>query len=209
MITYTSIVGGKDTLRVQPESKYPYVAFVDGIDQYIEPWELRKASSIFVSPRRNAKIHKILPHLFLDTKVSLWIDGSVQLKKPPEDFLPFLKNYDIVFMKSGPGCIYDEAENIKKSKYEDDEIVDEQVRYSLKRGIPKHYGTYSPRITLMRHNAKTKEFSERWWAEICRGSSRDMLTLKLAAKDLPVRIGTFDFNEDRDSEFIRIYDHLK
>lgn len=206
MITFTSTVGGKDKLKVQPKSAFPYVAFVDDIQQWIEPWVLKKASDIFVDPTRNAKIHKILPHLFLDTKVSLWIDGTVTLMKPPEDYLPFLKGFDIVFMTNVNDCIYKEAQQIKESRLEDPLVVDEQVRYSEKRQIPKEYGTYSPRITLRKHNDRTREFSERWWAEICRGSRRDIMTVRYAAKDLPVRIGVFPF-DCGNQEFIQIHDH--
>ena len=57
-----------------------YTAITDNFDNVISGEKIIfKDYSQFKNPRLNAKIYKLLPHLFLNSEYSLWIDGNVKL----------------------------------------------------------------------------------------------------------------------------------
>ena len=62
MEIYTAIVGGKDPIRTDIKCFTDY-------DQ-------------FRRPVMNAKIFKILSHKFIDTDLSIWVDGNIKLLIP-------------------------------------------------------------------------------------------------------------------------------
>ncbi|MBW2995017.1 DUF616 domain-containing protein, partial [Candidatus Woesearchaeota archaeon] len=78
----------------------------------IPPWQEQEISTLFVDPRLNYKIHKILSHLYLrNFDYTLWIDGNYSLKIDPKELVYKYKNYDIVFFKHPyRDCLYEEGE---------------------------------------------------------------------------------------------------
>lgn len=156
---YTAITGGKDKPR-------------DDITCY-------GAYRKFVKPVMNAKIYKVLPHLFFKARYSLWIDGNVEILEMPS--LDYLKNHDMAVFK-GYGhhdCIYQEGEDCKGLESVDEydcKLIDWQMNRLRKEGYPEHHGMFACTVLFRKHTKKTEEFNNMWWAEICRGSHRDQLS---------------------------------
>jgi hypothetical protein len=134
-IIYTAITGHKTTLKEnQNKENAKLVAFTK---LKSHTWEVREPLNIFIDPNRNAKIHKVLAHQFLDCEYSLWIDGSITLLVPLQNLInEYLKDSDIALFKHYKrDCIYDEAEVCKKMKLDYPEIIDKQMEKYKKQGI--------------------------------------------------------------------------
>jgi hypothetical protein len=154
---YTSIIGGRDKKRND------ILCF--------------ESNNIFRKDRLNAKIYKVLPHLYLETNYSIWVDGNVILKVSPETLIHKLGDKDIaVFNHIDRDCIYDEAKTIIDLKLDDKETVIEQINRYKQNGYMKNQGIGMCFMIIRKHTNKIARLNERWWAEICRGSSRDQLS---------------------------------
>ena len=160
----------------------------------------------FTNPRRNAKIYKILPHLFIKTDWSIWIDGNVKLKVEPEVLFGMLGDKDIgVFAHPERNSVYDEAEECIKLKLDNKEIINEQVdRYKAEGFSDKKLGTCY--VIVRRHTEEINSLCEKWWAEICRGSVRDQISFSYVFRD---KVKYFDKQNSNDNKFFKRTGHLK
>lgn len=164
MITvYTSICGSKD---IPIEQKYPIIGFIDAFDK-------------FKDPRRNSRIHKIMPHKYIESEFSIYLDGNMKLLIPPEEVIKrYMTGYDMALFAHGcRDCIYDEAMECAKLKLDDPEIIIEQAKYYEDHEYAKHKGLLQGGFIVRRNNARTQAFNEAWWADYCRFSRRDQLSL--------------------------------
>jgi len=91
----TALTGDRDRLWNPDKIEgVKYVCFTDS-EYRGTRWEMRKACDKF-DPYLNAKIHKVLIHKYVDTRYSVWIDASVEIKKNVVRMLEtFLKDHDI------------------------------------------------------------------------------------------------------------------
>ena len=154
---YTAIAGGKDSQR----------------DDVI----CLKGYSHFKNPARNAKIYKVLSHLFINEPWSVWIDGNITLKVEPEELLVKLGDAEIgVFTHPERQCLYDEAVVCKKWAKDDSKTIDEQIGRYMLANFPHKYGLAACGVIVRRHTDKIKRLNEQWWSEICRGSVRDQIS---------------------------------
>ena len=150
MIAYTSITGDKDTPRSD-------IAVFSEYDRFREP--------VY-----NAKIYKILPHLFLETDISIWMDGNIRLLISPEEAVDrWLKDNDIALFRHYKSKNIDwELKWIKYKFNRRSEVYLEalkQVEYYKRLGDPGPL--YMGGFIIRRHNDKVARFNEAWWAEIC------------------------------------------
>jgi len=133
----------------------------------------------FVDPAMNAKVYKVLPHHFFESKFRIWMDGNIYPKKPPEALIQeLLQDHDIaVFHHPWRKCIYDEYPAAKmRLKDTCKPLIDGQIKRYMNKGMPAGFGLAECGVILSRANDATREFFERWWAEICRHSSRDQVS---------------------------------
>lgn len=164
MITlYTVITNGKDKYI---EQYYPIVRFVDAYDK-------------FKDSRRNSRIQKIMPHKYIDSEYTIYIDGNMKLLISPEEVIKrYMDGYDMALFNHGVrDCIYDEAIECAKLKLDDTEVIIEQAKYYEDNEYAKHKGLLQGGFIVRRNNACTQAFNEAWWADYCRFSRRDQLSL--------------------------------
>jgi len=196
-VVYTAIANDYDKLKARNDSRREavgYVAFTDTTD-YSNGWQTRGIHTQFADPCRNAKIHKILPHIYFpEAEYSLWIDGSIQLR--PDFSLDrmielFLKEYDLaVFRHPARRCIYKEAEKCIELKKDNLEVIRKQIQRYRYECYPKDAGLAECSIILRRHSEKTKIFNEVWWDEIVKHSRRDQLSFNYVCWKLRMRYCT-------------------
>lgn len=150
---YTSITGERDKMR-------------DDIKVF--------SYDAFKSDRMNAKIAKILPHYFIDEEYSVWVDGNVFPLKTEEEYIKLLDDKDIaVFRHPERKCIYDEAMFCRLKGKDGAQIIEDHIkRYNL----TNQSGLYACGFIIRRHTERMKQLCEKWWAEICTGSSRDQIS---------------------------------
>ena len=184
MKVYTAIRGNKDEPR-------------NDIDCYSKYGKFKR--EVY-----NSRIYKILPHLFFDENISIWLDGNiyidtrVDLKKMVKEFLG---DSDIALFKHwSRDCIYDEE--VACRRLYDISIRDkvniemkEQIAWYKKHKFPEHFGMGETGMLIRRHNEKVKRFNERWWSHISRFSNRDQLSFTVVAHSMPeVKINYIDGN---------------
>ncbi len=171
---YTSVTNGKDKIADKTA-----LAFIDSYDK-------------FTDQRRNSRIQKILPHLYMSSEYSIYIDGNIKLLKSPEELIEkHLKDHDIaVYKHPTRDCLYDEAIKCAVKGLDSVETIIEQAKAYEDAGFPKHVGLAECGIIFRRHTDKVREFNEAWWAEYCRYSCRDQISFMYAADSvgIPVNI---------------------
>jgi len=187
----SSICGGKDKIREQPKSGAKYICYTDDLKMETKAWELRKAYDRFKDPRRNSRIHKILIHKYSDADITIWIDGNIRLLKSPEEIIAeHLRPTDdmVQFIHGLRDCIYDESITVAKLKLDDPEIIIEQAKHYEDSGDGKHKGLNSGYFIIRRNNKRTKALNEAWWADYCRYSRRDQLSLMPAIDKIGLQV---------------------
>jgi len=193
---YTSIIWAYDRLRDDQfiNSSVKYKAFLDD-DIKSKVWDVQKIYRQFIDPSRQAKIYKVLPHLYLDTEYSIWLDGRMALNTDPQELIDkYLKDADIaLFAHHKRDDIYEEYANDSKHlhrKLEPEYLFRMQVeRYRLE-GFAPHSGLYECTVILRRHTPAVKRLCEEWWAEICAYTVCDQCSFVYVAKKQGIKINT-------------------
>jgi hypothetical protein len=173
---YTAISGDFDKLVSHKNTETAnYVAFTD---QKSKDWEVRKPYDKFRDERRNSRIQKIMPHLFIDTEYSIYLDGNVELLVEPKVLIDeWLKDKDIaVFRHVGRDCIYDEVNACMELKKGTPQDMSEQIRSYAKEEYPRHNGLAECGVIARRHTPRIAELNEKWWIQYERYSERDQLS---------------------------------
>lgn len=200
-VVYTAITGDYDGLKELPELSrkgVECVAFLDRERIKTDPtfWSIKKAHAEFKDQNRNAKIHKIMPHLFFpDKEYSLWLDGSCRIEFPftVERLIDiYLSDADLaVFKHPIRNCVYQEANACISAKLDDPDVIREQVNRYTKENYPSNFGLAECSVLLRRHTPAMKAFSELWWNEIKRGSRRDQISFNYVAHKTGLKIQYF------------------
>lgn len=148
----------------------------------------------FASPRMNAKIYKVLPHLFLNTQYSIWIDANLHLKVDEPELIRLLGDKEIaVFRHPYRDNVYKEAEECIKLKLDDPAVIARQM-YDYKAQRIKGDNLGACYLIIREHTERIKRLNEQWWAEICRYSSRDQLSFNKVFQDVQLLPKTDPFN---------------
>jgi hypothetical protein len=154
-----------------------YTAQVGGLDPSREDVLCFTNQRGFKESRRAARMYKALSHRYVDADYSIWIDSILRLKVQPEDLLPLLNGKDIAVMRHPTNVtIYEEAEDVKRAKLDNLEIVDSQMSYYRSQGYESIEGMAMTGLIIRKHTKKIEDLNNAWWSEICAGSGRDQLS---------------------------------
>lgn len=199
----TCITGGKDSLiDEQVTGDAGFVAFTDTISP-TKLWKQVPVMDRFTSPRRNSRIYKMLPHQFVNTRYSIWMDGNMQLLMEPEKIVEtYLKDHDIALFKHpSRDCLYDEAMICAKAGLDDPETIIQQVKKYEEEGYPKHRGLCENGFIVRRHTPKIEALGNAWFAEYSRHSARDQLSFMYAADKVGIRLNVIDAMWEGDQNY--------
>lgn len=192
VVVITAITAGRDSLKEnQNTGGAEFVAFCDR-PLSSATWEVRPACNLFRDPVRNAKIHKILPHLYFpEHDFSLWIDGTLELADPaPLLIEQYLADREAVFGRHPVHRSLDEEiEACFREVLDDPGLIREQM--ATYRAGATDSGFPLASTILRRHSPRVTHFNAVWWAEICRWSRRDQLGLLDAATRVGLNWGYF------------------
>jgi hypothetical protein len=183
----TSLFGSNSDLRSLTEEETGYnvdfYAFVDrqhekasGWNQVISPEYTYESSWPY---RRNAKIYKILPDLFLPNyDVHIWVDSGHSVRKDPHVICKEnLRENDIaIFDHPDRNCAYVEAQTVASMGIEHTDLISQQLQYFQSVGFPQNEGLYEMACYIRKRNDVTRKLGLMWWEIICRFSSRDQTT---------------------------------
>lgn len=156
----------------------------------------------FNSDRMNAKMPKILPHLFLPVHdYSIWIDSNIELLVKPIDLVQLMGNYEcMVFKHPYRENINQEIEECKKANVDS---IQNLEYHGNKEGELAACG-----IIVRKNTYNVRMHSLSWWGEICRGSVRDQLSFPYTLGRISKYIKTeweFPFN----SKYTKWKKHLR
>jgi hypothetical protein len=177
---YTSLIGGIDELNESQNTEGAnFWAFTD---HKSETWEIKPAYDKFKDNRRNSRIQKIMPHKYIKSEYSIYMDANIELLVTPQKLIDeFLKDKDIaVFKHAGRDDVYQERDAIIYYGKEGREILFEQTNEYADRGILDHSGLSECGVIIRRHTPKINEMNEKWWAEYCRYGCRDQMSFPIA-----------------------------
>jgi len=188
IVVYTAITDGYDWLNPVPaiwQSEAQFVAFL-GKAQPLSGWKIRRIYRRFRDPCRNAKIHKILSHVYFpDAEYSLWVDGSIRIKSTvalKKIINTLLDKHDLaVFKHRFRKCCYQEAVECLYMQRDPPELIERQMQNYFEEGYPLNNGLAECTVLLRRHTQKIAQFNEIWYQEIKSGSRRDQLSFNYAA----------------------------
>lgn len=194
IVVVTALTAGRGSLQeTQETAGADWVAFCD------EPllsrvWEVRPASDLFHDPARNARIHKLLPHLYFpEYDYSLWLDSNLELRTPVRELVEtYLVDADAAFLPHPHRrCLYEEAAECARLGLEDPQVLAEQVERYRREGFPTGAGLFQAGAILRRHCPAVARFNEVWWAELCRFARRDQVSGIYAALRTGLRWTSF------------------
>lgn len=181
----TASVGANELIEpIDFGSNIDYHAFVDSSkinsnNSWIKHKVLEFSSDPLYSNRRNAKIYKILPFLFLSNyDYYFWVDSTHILNKHPKYLIEkYLNQSDVaVFKHNRRNCVYDESDAIKKANFDHFNLIDDQIQFYKDMNYPKNNGLYELPCRIQRNTEKIQQMSLMWWEQICMFSSRDQLS---------------------------------
>lgn len=191
-VHYTCMVGGYDKIRafsyIDPE--WDYVLFTDNqelikkktfLHWHIRPLQFDKLDNV-----RNARWHKIHPHLlFSEYKYSFWEDSNHNIKN---GYFYQLADEQIqscqtlaVSIHPERDCIYDEANICIKWGRDNEDIIQKQISELKKNNFPEHYGLFETFLIFREHNNQQLiQVMNDWWYWIENYSRRDQLSFTYA-----------------------------
>ncbi len=180
----TSLCGNIDKLHTPLHFwDYDHYAFVDRVWN-TNIWKqkpiLEFSQDDKYSKRRNAKLFKILPELFLPNyDYYIHHDSSHDLKMNPEKIIiEYMQDREIaVFKHNQRDCIYQEADKLIEWQYDKPELIKEWCIYLNNIGYPVSNGLYELPAFIKKNTKRMTEMSLMWWEIICKYSSRDQLSL--------------------------------
>jgi hypothetical protein len=157
-------------------------------------WNVHKALDFSCDPvyknRRNAKVYKIIPHLFLpEYDYYFWIDATHSLEEHPHDVIEkYLKDTDVaVFKHQHRDCIYEESEHIKEANYDHLNLLDDQVAFYKEMDYPCNNGLYELPARVQKNTELTQRMGLMWWEQICMFSSRDQVSFPFVLYQLNIK----------------------
>lgn len=130
--------------------------------------------------RRHAKIYKVLPHLFVPGyDYYIWIDATHSVNQEPKSIVEkYLKDSDIALFKHPErNCVYEEAELIKKIKFDYPTLVSRQMSFYKSKEYPRNNGLYELPCRIQRNTSQINTLMLSWWEQICMFASRDQLSM--------------------------------
>lgn len=181
---YTAIFGKSDTLH-EPSytnKNIKYVCFTDN-DFTSDVWDIKRKEIIAKDGRRESRRYKMLSHKYINTKISLYLDGNWYIHKNPIPYIkPLLKKGNwVVRPHGGRDCIYAEAKKVHNKLHTNPQQIKTQMRRYKKDGYPKHNGLVNNTVILRRKTRKVRQLEKLWWKEYQQGSCRDQLCFNYVA----------------------------
>ena len=184
----TSIYGLNHKLPKANFSKdADYFVFTDE-EKEIGGWEVlnnRFTTSLDTfTNRRNARIFKILPEIFIPNyDFYFWHDSTHELILNPKEVI--CDNYSDFFKKNDFGFYkhphrnnaLEEAFYIKALNFDHKKIINEQIKHYRNIHDLSKFGLFATGAFIRKNNNRTRNFALMWWEQICKYSSRDQISL--------------------------------
>ncbi len=211
-VIYTAIFGGKDNLKdnLSFTPSCDFVCFTDNPSLKSNLYKVNLTEKFVDDPVRNARMYKMLPHIFLNEyDIVVWVDGSVVIKKDPLEFTR--KSISGVgfatYKHQDRTSVYREAEECILVGKDEPQIIKAQMDYYQNDSFDGGSNLVETSV-IMRDNfsSNTIKINEEWWKQLCTFSRRDQLSLNYVLWKFNLKINIIDQNV-RDNEYFRVEKH--
>lgn len=179
IVLYTANFGEKDRFNDEATNsrfvKLPNIEYVYFSDkQYSsKTWNVITEAPKFTNPNQSAKWYKLHSHVLFPNDTSIWTDAHYSPYRDLEDLL--VPNTPLILFNHYRDCVYKEAEKLTKIQFQPQSMLDTQINFYKKRGMPKNTGFYQGRFLI--RTPECGPFNMRWWNQILEYTRRDQLSL--------------------------------
>lgn len=205
-------MGEHEGLNEQPSiksSNLKHYCITDDINLKSDYWEMIYLDKLFPQdPHRSQRNLKIRPHLiFQNFKYSLYVDNTILLKEKTENFIKMIikdkeidSNKPTLFIpyhsfRDNLISEFNECANLNRdSKLRIYEQLNDYLEINYE--FMKHKPYWAGLIFRNHNNKEMIKFSEIWFANICRYSRRDQLSLIHAADQANIKLRGFYLEND-------------
>lgn len=207
----TAISNGYDRLLKQRKEltrKYKFIAYVDDCTTDYHEWEKRDIYNKCIDPCRNAKIHKICAHQYVDTSYSIWMDGTMELKDIKLEVIinKYLVDADIAILKHrSRNDIYQEYHECMTGHDKPETLTKQIEAY---KDYPVNYGLYECGLLIRRHTKEMNNFCNEWYAHINKYSRRDQISFAYLAWKMNLKINIIE-GLMNNNEIVTVIKHVK
>ena len=169
-----------------------YTSIIGGLDKSRDDIKVFKEYAGFTQPVMNAKIYKVLAHLFVPGR-SVWVDGNIFPKVDEANIFAEIP-YDCdlaMFRHCDRTSAQEEAQYLLDHNTGSPCDVSDWISNN-----PDGWGSglFEANVIARRPGAKVRRFNECWWSLICRWPWRDQITLPEALRESGCRIHLFDWS---------------
>jgi len=171
-VCYTTITNNYDILK-DPEYITPNWQYVVFADRHYESdvWEC------VITDKPNREI-KIKGHVDLFKSLTLYVDGSIQIKGDLNVFISKVPNWFTLWKHPFRHSVYQEGQEVAKLKGIPKGRVKQQMNKYKKEGFPYHFGLYACGVMLRDFNdSEVRRLCDEWWEEFEKWVPRDQLSL--------------------------------
>ena len=207
IVVYTVLIGEHEGLNEQPKinfSKLKHYCLTDDVNLKSDNWEMIYVDRLFpFDAHRSQRNLKIRPHLiFKNYKYSFYIDNTIVLKDKTENFIRMILkdkeidiNQPIIFLpyhsfRKDLISEFNECANLRRdSKIRIYEQLNDYLEINSEYMKNKPY--WAGLIFRNHNHKKLIEFSEIWFANVCRYSKRDQLSLIYSAHQSNIKLRGF------------------
>jgi len=186
-IVYTTLFGKSDSLK-QPACSLPNWDLICVTNQRnisFGAWRPVFVEAIHRDPRRTARVFKILPwNLFPDAEESLFLDASIKIIGPVDEFVErYCNKADLsCFVHPVRDCAYAEAQACIEKGNDDPNTINWQMHAYRRGGFPPSSGLIASAVLHRRHTSdKVRHLMESWANEVELHSVRDQLSFNYSS----------------------------
>lgn len=163
--------------------------FGAGVERILDPLD-------GLDPARASRRAKLMPHRYLGTGWSLWIDNKSRLKRDPVEVLAAARAQSdagfFAFPHFARDDVYAELQTCWENGLDDYAILKERERTYRAEGMPARTGLIEGHLILRRHgDPDLMRFGEEWFEQVRRYSRRDQISFPYLAWKLALRYETF------------------
>jgi hypothetical protein len=189
-VVFTCVTGGYELPKEgQPFNEADFVLFTD--DMSLETsWQKRQAVDLYKDPRRVARHHKLLPHLYLpEYEFHIWMDGCVCMLCPVAKLIEELGDNDILtFTHPDRKTLADEAIECIQKKRDNPQIIADHLGRIVSDGFPDNIGLAETRVLIRKNNKEVRKFNREWFYQLATGSLRDQMSFNYVVWKTGVKV---------------------
>lgn len=187
---FSCITGGYENPKEgQPFDKADFVLFTDDMSAETS-WQKRQAVDLYKDPRRNARHHKLLPHLYLpEYNYHIWMDGCVRMKCDPQVLVDELGDADILTCTHPDrNTLAAEAIECISKKRDHPQTIADHLGRIVGDGFPDDIGLAETRMMIRRNNKAVRKFNREWFYQLATGSLRDQMSFNYVVWKTGVKV---------------------